>query len=179
MQHLLLLVIGLLVAGLTFTVIKWPGGLHMTFSQYAATNRWSKLFYCLLFVVTMPLLLWFFVVWFAPHNNLSAVFSWCAGVAVLFQILCTLVPETGGVRTTVHGALVSVSVLAMMPLVVMIGLSSDISTTVRLAAWIGLAAMLALLCTALMYRQGFRWVLLLQAGYYVAFLGVLLTATYL
>jgi hypothetical protein len=109
MQHLLLLVITLVTVGLIFTVTRWPGGMHMTFSQHAATSRWSKIYYALLFLVTLPLLMWFFVGWFVPDNNLPDTFLWFAGVAVLFQIICTWVPEEGGIKTTVHRTLTGIS----------------------------------------------------------------------
>jgi len=178
MQHLLLLVIALLVIGLAFTVVKWPGGAHMTFSQHAATSRWSKIYYSLLFMITLPLLMWFFAGWFVPEKALPAAFLWFAGIAVAFQILCTWVPEEGGTKTKVHRALTAISGIAMLPLVIIIATSSNLPGLVNIVAWVGLCVMTALLGVALKNQKGFRWALFLQIGYYATFFAVLLAANY-
>ena len=178
MQHLLILVIALVIIGLTFTVTKWPGGMHMTFSQHAATSRWSKIYYALLFLATLPLLMWFFFDWFVPNRSLPHAFLWFAGVAIVFQIICTWVPEEGGMKTKVHRSLTGISGIALLPLVIMIATAATLSTPVRVTAWIGLATMVVLLMIALRNQKGFRWALPLQAGYYAVFFIILLAATY-
>jgi hypothetical protein len=169
----------MLMVGLTFTVKRWPGGLHMTFSQHAAANRWSIIFYSSLFLVTLPLLLWFFASWFVPEKGLPAAFLWFAGIAVLFQIVCTWVPEAGGLRTIAHRTLTGISGVAMLPLVVMIAVSPNLSGLVRATAWAVLLIMVVLLGIALKHQKGYRWALLLQAGYYGAFFVAILVTTYL
>lgn len=179
MQHLLLIDIVLLIAGLAFVLVKWPGGKHMTFSQHVAVSRASQVYYSLLFLVTLPLLLWFFVGWLVPEKGLPVSFTWFAVIAVLFQILCTFVPETGGRRTTMHRLLTGISGVAMLPLVVIIAMAADLSTSVHLVAWLGLTIMASLLGIALANQKGFPWALWLQIGYYAVFFVVMLSATYL
>jgi len=179
MQHLLPLVIALLIIGLAFTVIRWPGGMHMTFSQHAVATRWSKMYYSALFLVTLPLLMWFFAGWLVPEKHLLAAFLWFAGVAVLFQILCTFVPEEGGLKTKMHRVLTGISGVALLPLVVIIASSPSLPAVVNSLAWIGLGSMVVLLGIALKHQSGFRWALLLQVGYYAVFFVVLLAAAYL
>lgn len=178
MQHLILLVIALLAAGLAYVPARWPGGLHMTFSQHVAADRWSKIYYSLLFLVTLPLLLWFFIAWFVPEKGLPATFVWFATVAVIFQIACTFVPETGGTRTTRHRVLTGISGLAMLPLVIMLVSAQHLSSFTKLMAAGMLAVMLALLAIALSHQKGHRRALLLQVGYYAGFFITILTATY-
>ncbi len=178
MQHLILLTILLLIAGLTFTVRKWKGGLHMTFSQHAATNRASKIFYSLLFMVTLPMLVVFFAKWYVPANNLTDIFLWLAVVSAVFQILCTWVPEVGGTKTVIHRILTAISGVALLPLVTIIACSSQFSTSERSVAWLALATMIALLGIALKNQGGYRYALLLQIGYYAAFFVVILVSTY-
>ncbi len=178
MQHVLLFDIVLLIAGLTFTVRKWKGGMRMTFSQHAATNRASKIFYSLLFIVTLPMLIVFFAKWYVPTNNLPDIFLWLAVVSAVFQILCTWVPEVGGTKTVIHRVLTAISGVALLPLIVIIGCSSQFSTLERSVAWTALAAMVTLLGIALKNQGGYRYALLLQIGYYAAFFVVILVSTY-
>ena len=179
MEHLIILIILLLIAGLFFTVTKWKGGLYMTFSQHAATNRWSKVFYALLFLITLPMLMLFFADWFVPIKHLPNAFLWFAAIAIVFQILCTWFPEEGGKKTIIHRILTGISGIAILPLVLIIAASPHFSMIVRSIAWVGLFIMMIFLGIALMHQKGFRYALLLQIGYYTIFLIVILTTTYL
>jgi len=179
MQHLILVVLFVLIIGLLITVTRWPGGLHMTFSQHAATSRQSKIFYALLFLITLPLLMWFFVEWLVPTKNLPIVFLWFATVAVIFQILCTLIPEDGGVRTVIHRTLTGISGIAMLPLVLILVLSPGISTYATATSCAALLLMMILLSVALKNQKDYPYALTLQVGYYVAFFIAILASTYL
>jgi len=179
MQHLGLLTLALLIIGLWFVVTKWPGGMHMTFSQHAAKNRSSKIFYALLFLITLPLLMLFFSAWLVPEKNLPASFLWFAWVAIAFQIVCTWVPEEGGTKTIVHRILTGISGIALLPLVAIISISPGISTFARTVAIIALLVMTALLGIALRNQKQYKRALLLQIGYYAAFFLAIVAATYL
>lgn len=179
MQHLLALVIIVLILGLTYTVTKWPGGLHMTFSQHVAIARQSAIYYAFLFLATLPLLVWFIGGWLVPQKQLPDAFLWFAYIAVVFQIVCTWFPEVGGWRTTVHRLLTGISGIAMLPLVIILATAPSLSVPVRLSAWAALGFMVFLLAIALSNQKGYKWALLLQIGYYAAFFVVLLLATYL
>lgn len=179
MQHLGLLTILILLIGLTFTVTKWKGGLHLTFSQHAATNRTSKIFYSLLFLFTLPLLLFFFAAWLVPTKSLPNIFLWFSAMAVFFQIACTWIPEEGGRKTVIHRILTAISGVALLPLMGIIALATNLSITIRSAAGIGLGVMLTLLSIALRNQKGYRYALLLQLGYYTVFFLIILLVTYL
>lgn len=178
MQHLGLLTVLLLIIGLTVTVTKWKGGLHLTFSQHAATSHSSKVFYSLLFLFTLPILMVFITTWLVPTKNLPNLFIWFSSVAILFQIVCTWIPEEGGRKTIVHRILTAISGIALLPLMVIIGISANLSMTIRNVAWIGFGVMIALLSIALSNPKGYRYALLLQIGYYTIFFIVILMITY-
>ncbi len=178
MQHLILYIILMLIAGLLFTVTKWKGGLHMTFSQHAATNRWSKIYYASLFLLTLPLLMFFFMQWFVPAKNLPNIFLWIASISMLFQILCTFVPEEGGRKTLIHRILTSISAVTLLPLVVIIGTSSHLSEFLRMLCWLSFFSMVMLLIVALRNQKGYKYALLLQIAYYAIFFIVILATTY-
>lgn len=151
----------------------------MTFSQHAATSRWSKIFYALLFLFTLPMLMLFFMEWFVPTKNLPGTFLWLATIACIFQILCTWIPEEGGRKTVVHRTLTGISGVALLPLVLIIATSSQISLLVKNITWGGLFLMIILLSIALANQKGYRFALLLQVGYYAIFFTIILTTTYL
>lgn len=151
----------------------------MTFSQHAAATRWSKIFYASLFLITLPLLIWFTTAWLVPQRHLPETFLWFIYLAVIFQIVCTWFPEEGGWKTAVHRGLTSVSGIAMLPLVVILATAASLSPFIRMVAWIALAAMVALLMIALRHQKGHKWALLLQIGYYAIFFVILVLVTYL
>jgi hypothetical protein len=150
----------------------------MTFSQHVAAHHWSKIYYALLFLVTLPLLLLFLIVWLVPEKGLPSAFIWFATIAVVFQIACTIVPETGGRRTIIHRILAAISGIAMMPLVVMLIIDQHLSFLTRVVAFVVLIIMSTLLFVALMYQKGYNKALLLQIGYYTGFFIAILAATY-
>ena len=178
MQQLILLPLAILVAGLAFTVLKWRGGLHMTFSQHAATNRSSIIFYALLFLFALPLLIGFFATWYVPRNNLPVVFLWIATVSAILQIACTWFPENGGKNTKTHRLLTGISGIALLPLVIIIATSSTFSIFVHCVSWVALGVMVILLTIALRNQKGYQCALLLQIGYYAAFFITILVSTY-
>ena len=179
MQYLILLTLLLLIAGLAFTVLKWRGGLHMTFSQHAAVSRTASIYYSLLFLITLPILITFFATWYVPANNLPTAFLWFAIISALFQLLCTWFPENGGNSTKIHRILTGISGITLLPLIIMVAVSSDFSLFVRSIAWLSLIVMVFLLSIALKNQNGYRYALLLQIGYYTAFFITILASTYL
>ncbi len=178
MQHLIVITIIALILGLIFTATKWRGGLHMTFSQHAATNRWSKIFYASLFLTTLPVFLCFIVFWLMPQKQLPEIFFWFAFIAVIFQVLCTLFPEENDWKTKLHRALAGISGVAMLPLVWILAMSLGVSSFARTIAWIALGCMLAILVLMLFRKATKQWALLLQISYYSAFFLAILAATY-
>ena len=121
----------------------------------------------------------FFAVWLVPTKNLPNAFLCFSAIATIFQIACTWVPEEGGRKTVVHRILTAISGIALLPLMVMIATSINLSMTARNAAWGGLLAMILLLGIAISKQKGYRYALLLQIGYYAVFFIVILITTYL
>lgn len=160
------------------TVIKRPAGLNVTFSQRVANNKKAEILYSLLFVFTLPILFLFFATWFVPVNNLSPIFLWFAAVAVIFQIICTWIPERGGSMTVIHRLLTGISGIALIPMVTIIASADSISSGLRYITWTGLIIMFILLIISLIKQQGFRYALLLQTFYYSIFLTIVLLVTY-
>ena len=177
-QHTGLISFLILVCGLLFTVIRWKGGLHMTFSQHVARSRWSIVYYSALFAVSLPVMYLFFAGWFVPTFHLTDWFLIFVAISITTQFLCTLFPETGGWKTTVHRILTGISGVALLPLVSMMIGSPFISLSERVLAVVCAVVMGILLVIALRNQKGYRYALLLQVGYYAAFFLTVLYATY-
>lgn len=168
----------ILVAGLAFTVFRWKGGLHMTFSQHVARSRSSAIYYSVLFAVSLPLLYVFFANWFVPTFQFSAWFTFIAAMSMTAQFICTLIPEVGGWKTIAHRVITGISGILLLPLIVMIAVSQHVSQDDRLFAWFSLGGMIALLAIALSYQKGYRYSLLLQIGYYALFFAAVFSVAY-
>jgi hypothetical protein len=178
MQYLGLIAFIILIIGLTFTAIVMPGDLSKTFSQRVANNKRAEILYSLLFMITLPLLYLFFATWLVPAKALSQYFLLFAAIAATFQILCTWVPERGGTMTVIHRTLTGISGVALLPMVLLIATVSNISPVMIFMSWIVLILMIILLAIGLVNQKGFKYALLLQVGYYVLFVAVILLVTY-
>ena len=180
MQHLILIDSTLIVSGLTMLLYKWPHkGIQYTFSQHAAQTKSSYLYYIGFFVVTLPMLLYFFAVWFVPNLALPKMFLLFASIVVIFQIVCTFFPDNGGINTVLHRILTSISAFAMIPLVFMIANGSNVSIAGQIISWLTLCIMFISLFIALANQRGYKWALYLQIAYYGAFLVTIVAATYI
>ena len=150
----------------------------MTFSQHAAATRYSTLYYALLFMLTLPMVYLFFDVWLVPVKHLPSFFLWFAGIAITLQILCSFVPETGGVKTIIHRGLAALSALFLIPLVIIIATASSMALSVHVLAWVSATIMTVLLAIAFTHQRGHSNAIWLQVGYYGVFFTVILLATY-
>lgn len=150
----------------------------MTFSQHAAVNQTATIYYSLLFLLTLPILITFFALWYVPNNDLPTMFLWFAVISALFQVVCTWFPENGGTNTKVHRILTGISGVSLLPLIVMIATNPSFSEVVRSITWVIFAGMLVLLGIALRNQEGYRYALLLQIGYYAAFFMAIIISTY-
>ncbi len=177
-QYLGLLAITSLLIGLWFVVWRWPQGKHMTFSQHVAQHKSATIYYFFLFAVTLPVLNIFFVKWFTPTFDLSIWFNIFAIAASVFQIACTLVPEVSGWRAKWHQALAGISALLLLPLPIILALSSGIETKGRLLAAIALLAMLGIITFAKFVKGNHPKLLIAQALYFVAFFMPILFVSY-
>lgn len=95
MELLLLLILAILAFGLTGLIWLWPRGREFSFSQHAAQNRSATLYYAALFLIVMPLLVAYFVLWFQPELGAPTSFVVCIVLAAILQIACTFFPEKG------------------------------------------------------------------------------------
>lgn len=173
-----LLAMVILTLGLLFVVRRWPRGVGYTFSQHVALRLSSQIYYAALFFVTMPLLVLFFVKWFVPEFAVSQWFTALVILSAIAQCACTLVPETGGLRSHIHRALAGVSAVLLIPALLV--LPSASFSTAQNAAFLLSAAILAAIAAIVALNGGqHRYFLLLQTLYFAFFFAPVLYISYL
>jgi len=178
-KHLCVLSVMILICGLAFLLWKWPQGKHMTFSQHAAQHRSAIAYYFLLFTLVLPLLLLFFIEWFAPTFHLAPLFTSFIILATLFQYSVTIIPEVGGWKTTYHVVGSALSGVFMLLALGVTLFAATISSASHAITFVSMVVMVGLLYIGGINRIKHPNLLILQASYYATFFIAILYATYL
>lgn len=159
----------ILFSGLAFTVWKWPQGKHLTFSQHVAISKYSILYYVLLFSIFLPLIVLFLVGWFMPTFHLPDVFGVLVVLSALTQFACTLIPETGGWKTRQHRLLATTSAFFLTPMLLIILAQSTVNMSGKAITLVSMLVMITIIYLLARRKGEHSHLLLLQAGYFVAF----------
>lgn len=172
--------LGLLVLafGLFVLVLHWPKGVHYTFSQHAATNRTTIMYYIGLFAVSLILINLFFWLWFVPSFDVHWAFLAFVTAASLLQVAVTFIPETKGKQARTHRLLAGVSALLLLPAMYVLTMSESIPYEQRI--WVAGALMgMLILATVVIYYRGLpKYFLLLQAAYFALFFAPIMMISY-
>ncbi|MFZ1258097.1 MAG: hypothetical protein WAQ25_01375 [Candidatus Saccharimonas sp.] len=169
MIHGLFLVPLLVLAiGLVYFIRKWPkGGVHATFSQHAASTVQATRYYIALFLVCLPPIVVWFVVWLVPTLQLP-IFSVVAMiVAAAAQIIATSVPERAP-NIELHRAITAVSLVAIIITTAFLWLSTHSNMVAGC-----LLMMLLIVAYASTLRDRAKYPMLLQVGFYASFFAAL------
>lgn len=181
-KNLILLVSLIAAIGLLIILKLWPYGAHRTFSQHIARHRAGIIYYILLFLIILPLLLLYIFKWFIPTFQPPALFGVFIILSTVSHFACTLVPETGGRKTTIHQMLAYLGADCLLPATFLITLTPSISFAGRIVAAISSMAMAIIIATFVKtYAKNngeHKYLLILQATYFALFFATLLTATY-
>lgn len=170
----------LLVAGLAFTVYRWPAARHLTFSQRVALQRESILYYISLFTLVLPVLLIFIIGWFVPYFQLSVWFTIFVTIGAVLQYIGTLIPEVGGWRTKVHRFIYGISALSLLPPLFMLLFANSVTTIDKFVVVLGLTAMIGLVIFAnITKKDRYEVSYIHQSIYYAGFFIPILSISYL
>lgn len=176
-KHLGLLSAVILFLGLLYVVRKWPYGVNHTFSQHVARHKSAIVYYAVLFCLVLPLLLLFFFGWFIPYFDMTVWFKVCISVSALLQLLCTFVPEVGGIKSTIHRGLAFLSADFLLPATILISLNDNISPIGKAIAAFAAIIMTSVIIVMLTNKAQHKYLLLLQSLYFgVFFLAFLIPA---
>jgi hypothetical protein len=179
LKHILIPTLLVLFSGLFYLPRKWPKGKNYSFSQHAATNRASILFYIALFSFTLPPLLIFFFEWFVPTFDMPLLFGLSIALACFGQFGCTLVPEVGGKMTMWHWLLAIGGALCLIPGLAVLIFTDHIPRSGRGLSAVGLIVMIRLVYMMLRDKGVHSHFYMLQALYYGAFFAPIIYITYI
>lgn len=177
-KHLGLLSTALLTSGLLYVINKWPYGINRTFSQHIARYRSAIHFYFSLFAITLPILLVFFYGWFIPNFKLSIWFTILISLAAVFQLGCTLIPQSGGNKSKWHRALAFLSADMLLPAIIILAFNSALSPFATAVSVFASVGMLLIIAVMVKNNAEHKFLLLLQSGYFAMFFAAILAATY-
>lgn len=167
--------LAILAAGLIFLINKWPKDIHHTFSQHAATNTVSVIYYASLFAIVLPMLAVFLFFWLVPTFNISLGFTILIGLSLVCQYACTLVPEVGK-KVRHHQVLAGVSGLLLLPSLIIFTFVPHIDAIDRFIAIICVAVMVVIITLAARHKA--KYALLLQSVYFIAFFTPIVVISY-
>jgi hypothetical protein len=94
--------IALTWAGLLFMIHKWRGDKSMSYSGHAARYTTAKIYYFVLFIITLPIFYIFVDKWFVPELGLSKYFLYLTVLAIIGQLISVSVPSIKGRKETIH-----------------------------------------------------------------------------
>ncbi len=173
------LALTILIAGLVFLALKWPRSVHMTFSQHAAQRKLTVVYYIALFAIVLPLFFAFFAFWFVPQFKISEWFIHLILISLIAQFVVTLIPETVGWRVGWHKAFAGISALLLLPCMLLLIYTGEFSFTERWIAWAGSFMMLSIVLKIALSRKNLRFLLIMQALYFVSFFVPIIILAYL
>jgi hypothetical protein len=165
-KDLAAIAVGLLAIGLLVLVRAWPKDYHHTFSQHAATNKYSIAYYITLFTVVLPLLLIYFFVWLIPTYHLPAVYAVVIIIAISFQYFCTFVPEVGR-KIRWHRIFAGVSAVCLLIASLLLAFTPQLVLHERVVGLFGATLMLLVLVLAMLLKS--KYAMILQIIYFASF----------
>lgn len=166
----------LLLIGLFFLVKKWPKDIHHTFSQHAATNKQSVIYYICLFAIVLPMLAIFLFGWLVPTLNVSVAFVILISLSLILQYACTLVPETG-TNIKNHQALAGMSGFLLLPSSIVLLYASGIDLIDKVITAVSIVVMIGIVMRVVYNKV--KYALILQTIYFIAFFTSIITIAYI
>ena len=155
-----------LIIALLILVIRWPLGIHKTFSMHAAQSDGLSTYYTAVFSITMSWMATSLVA-LAVFTELTYVAPLLFAIAAVAQIVCTIFPESGSWRFILtHRIFAGVS--AAFLLLSLIAIASQTSGTHQVYAILGTIVMGVCALLAMFSKE--RFSLILQSIFYLAFL---------
>lgn len=179
MKFLGLISIVLIWGGLLFLLYKWPGKPSMSFSLHAAQTKAAQIYYCFLFLVSLPLFYIFIVGWYVPTFQLNGWFITLTTVGVIGQLIAVAVPALPGRKTTIHNIAAYTMAATFIPLTLLVATTESFTEYARVIAIAAALYMLGTLISYMYVKHLREKYLYFQAGYIAAFHVVIVVSAYL
>jgi hypothetical protein len=114
-------------AGLVFMIWYWKGDFSKTFSQNAARQKSTIIYYAILWLICLPPFTWFLLFPFYETLQLNGFFRIIGIIAALGMLIAALIPETVGWKAKVHRFSAFMMAWCFIPLTLLIAFSPVVS----------------------------------------------------
>ncbi|MGB3023824.1 MAG: hypothetical protein WBB39_03380 [Candidatus Saccharimonadales bacterium] len=161
-----------LAIGLALLGVKWPLGIHRTFSQHAAQSRGLSVYYFVLFALTLPCISLMFLYDLTPKYGVSVTTNLLVIAASFLQISCTLFPETSGASLRAHRILSGLSAVLLPFALFTLSSAPNLPSHLQQIALLGCLIMFSSWIFAALYR--YRFALVQQTVYFGVFFGTVI-----
>lgn len=177
-HHFGLVAFGLILLVMTVTLRVWGKDHALSLSGHAAKQRPSYMIFLSGLIAAGVLFYLFGSRWLAPTLGLNAAFSVFLAAATILELVTAIVPDAGGVKSTIHR-------FAAWSMAVSMGVLG-----ILIAAAPGISGLAQIICTVLVTYMGFTIFLFLfvpktrahflvyQSSYVLCFFVVMLVAAY-
>lgn len=124
------LALGWLTLGFAF--YKWPVEVKKSISKHASAYRSTYLIMAVMQTLIYPLFLVFVFGWLMPTFHLPSVFGLFITLTFLGLLVAAWIPDTFGIKSKVHRICAYGAAALMIPIVLIIFLSSNVSMVARI-----------------------------------------------
>jgi hypothetical protein len=178
MKSLGLIAVFILLASLTYVQFKWGPDSSKTFSRLVAQKRSSIIYYFSVFVAFLVVFSIFMTSSFIPQFNLAGWFAWIYFLGIISQLICVVVPETGGTKTKIHLIAAGIMSASALIQIVLLLLLAHLSVPSVIVCVTGLFIMILIWLAIFLKHRLIKYELGLQSIYFTSYLGTILFVSY-
>jgi|GEM_PF-2098223 len=179
MKSLGLISVCILIASLIYAQVKWGPDYTKTFSRLVAQKRSSVVYYLIVFIVFLSSFSAFMVTSFIPQFSLMGLFTWIYFLGIISQLICVIIPETGGLKTKIHLTAAGIMSASAFIQIVLIVFLAQLSLPSVIACIISLSVMILIWFAIIFKHPLIKYELGLQSLYFISYLGVLMFVSYM
>lgn len=179
MKTLGLISVIVLIISLVYAQIKWGPDYTKTFSRLVAQKRSSVIYYFAVFFVFLSAFSIFIVTSFIPQFNLTGLFTWIYFLGVISQLICIMVPETGGYKTKIHLVAAGVMSASATTQVALLIFLANLSLWSLIICILSLLVMASIWVVIILKHNLMKYELGLQSFYFASYLSSLMFVSFI
>jgi hypothetical protein len=167
-----------LIISLIYAQLKWGPDYSKTFSRLVAQRRSSVIYYFIVFSIFLTAFSIFMTTSFIPQFTLTGLFTWVYFLGVASQLICVIIPETGGYKTKIHLAAAGIMSSSVLLQMVLLATLAHLSLLSIITCTISLLIMISIWLIIMFKHDLMRYELGLQSIYFICYLGTLVFVNY-
>lgn len=168
-----------LIISLIYAQIKWGPDYSKTFSRLVAQKRSSVIYYFIVFSVFLTTFSIFIATSFMPQFALTGLFTWVYFLGVVSQLICVIIPETGGYKTKIHIAAAGIMSASALLQIILLATLVRLSLLGNIICIISLLIMISIWLIISLKHSLVKYELGLQSLYFASYLGTLMCISYI